>query len=283
MNNAPQWSFSAMVPGFDFLQNLVKGASGGMGQMPHLASWVAPTIDVQELQKRIDDLKAVQFWLEQNGRALAATVQALEVQKMTLSALQGMNVGFADMVQNFQPTKSAPASAPATTAKEPEPAKATKAVSGADKQDAPRAEAQTAQAASMLDPMQWWGALTQQFQHIATQALQEMAAPAAQGAPAAVQEALQSAAGAASQVGQMAAQSWQGMQEAAQKMAQAAAGQKSPPAAGENAAASRKSATAKGAARKAAASAPAAAPARRTASKKASAPARKSAAGKSAR
>lgn len=281
MNNAPQWSFSAMVPGFDFLQNLVKGASGGMGQMPHLASWVAPTIDVQELQKRIDDLKAVQFWLEQNGRALAATVQALEVQKMTLSALQGMNVGFADMVQNFQPAKSAPASsAAATPAKEPEPAKAAKDASGAGEQDALRAEAQ---AASMLDPMQWWGALTQQFQHIATQALQEMAAPAAQGAPAAVQEALQSAAGAASQVGQMAAQSWQGMQEAAQKMAQAAAGQKSPPAAGENAAASRKSATAKGAARKAAASAPAAAPARRTASKKASAPARKSAAGKSAR
>ncbi len=28
MSNAPQWSFSAMVPGFDFLQNLAKGASG---------------------------------------------------------------------------------------------------------------------------------------------------------------------------------------------------------------------------------------------------------------
>lgn len=282
MSNTPQWSFSAMVPGFDFLQNLVKGASGGIGQMPHLASWVAPTIDVQELQKRIDDLKAVQFWLEQNARALAATVQALEVQKMTLGALQGMNVGFADMVQNFQPAKSAPASAPATPAKEPEPAQAAKAASGADKQDdGPKAETQAAPAASMLDPMQWWGALTQQFQHIATQALQEMAAPAAQGAPAAVQEALQSAAGAASQVGQMAAQSWQGMQEAAQKMAQAATGQKSPPAADENAAASRRSATSKGAPRKAAASG--AAPARRPASKKASAPARKSAAGKGAR
>jgi len=73
--------FQCHGAGFRFLQNLVKGASGGMGQMPHLASWVAPTIDVNELQKRIDDLKAVQFWLEQNGRALAATVQALEVQK----------------------------------------------------------------------------------------------------------------------------------------------------------------------------------------------------------
>lgn len=280
MSNAPQWSFSAMVPGFDFLQNLVKGASGGMGQMPHLASWVAPTIDVNELQKRIDDLKAVQFWLEQNGRALAATVQALEVQKMTLSALQGMNVGFADMVQNFQPGKSAPASAPATPLKEPESAKGAKAAAGAGKQDAPRAEAQTAQAASMLDPMQWWGALTQQFQHIATQALQEMAAPAAQGTPAAVQGALQSAADAASK---MAAQSWQGMQEAAEKMAQAAAAQKTAPAADENAAASRKSGAPKGVARKGAALAPAPAPARRPASTKAAAPARKPPARKTGR
>lgn len=280
MSNAPQWSFSAMVPGFDFLQNLVKGASGGMGQMPHLASWVAPTVDVQELQKRIDDLKAVQFWLEQNGRALAATVQALEVQKMTLSALQGMNVGLADMVQNFQPAKSSPASAPAAPAKAPEPVQAAKAASGSGSQDAPKVEAPAAQAASMLDPMQWWGALTQQFQHIAAQALQEMAAPAAQGTPAAVQGALQSAADAA---GQMAAQSWQGMQEAAQKMVQAAAGSTTAPTAGERAAASRKPAAAKGAPRKAAVQAPAAATVRRPPSKKAAAPARKSATGKSAR
>lgn len=275
MSNAPQWNFSAMVPGFDFLQNLVKGASGGVGQMPHLASWVAPTLDVNELQKRIDDLKAVQFWLEQNGRALAATVQALEVQKMTLSTLQGMNVGFADMVQNFQPAKSAPASAPATPAKAPDAAQAAKAA-GAGSQDAPKAEAP---ATSMLDPMQWWGALTQQFQHIATQALQEMAAPAAQGTPAAVQGALQSAADAASQ---MAAQSWQGMQEAAQKMAQAAAGQKTV-AADLEAPASREPVTPQGVARTGAASAPTAASERSPASKKAVAPARKSAAAKSAR
>lgn len=283
MGDTPQWSFSAMVPGFDFLQNLVKGASGGKGQMPHLASWVAPTIDVQELQKRIDDLKAVQFWLEQNARALAATVQALEVQKMTLSALQGMNVGFADMVQNFQQGKSPPANAPATPAKPSEPAQTPKAASEGSKPNAPSADAQTAQAASMLDPMQWWGALTQQFQNIATQALQEMAAPAAQGAPASVQEALQSAAGAASQMGQMAAQSWQGMQEAAQKMAQAATVQKTAPGVDENAAASRKSPASKGVARKGAAPAPAPAQDRRPASKKAAAPARKSATGKSAR
>jgi hypothetical protein len=42
--------------------------------------------------KRIDELRTVQFWLEQNARMLATTIQALEVQRMTLSTLQSMNV-----------------------------------------------------------------------------------------------------------------------------------------------------------------------------------------------
>ena len=59
----------------------------------------APTMSVEELDKRIQELKAVQFWLEQNARAITATVvQALEVQKMTPATLQGMNVAMGDMV-----------------------------------------------------------------------------------------------------------------------------------------------------------------------------------------
>jgi hypothetical protein len=98
--------FGKLVPGFDFLQNLTRQASGaagsGMPQMPKLGSWVAPTLNVEELDRRIEELKAVQFWLDQNATALKATIQALEVQKMTLSALQGMNVNMADMAKAFQ-------------------------------------------------------------------------------------------------------------------------------------------------------------------------------------
>jgi hypothetical protein len=39
-------------------------------------------------EKRIEELKAVHFWLEANSKALGATVQALEVQKMTLATLK---------------------------------------------------------------------------------------------------------------------------------------------------------------------------------------------------
>ena len=94
-------SFGKFVPGFDFLQNLAKQAAGGAAQsipqLPNLGNWVAPTLNVEELDKRIEELKAVQFWLDQNAMALKATIQALEVQKMTLATLKGMNFNFGDV------------------------------------------------------------------------------------------------------------------------------------------------------------------------------------------
>ena len=58
-------SFGKLVPGFDFLQNLAKQAAGSatqnIPQLPNLGNWVAPTLNVEELNKRIEELKAVQF------------------------------------------------------------------------------------------------------------------------------------------------------------------------------------------------------------------------------
>ena len=78
-------SFTKLVPGFDFLQGLVKNAGSAL---PSIGQWVAPTLNPEELEKRIDELRTVQFWLEQNARMLGATIQALEVQRMTLSTLK---------------------------------------------------------------------------------------------------------------------------------------------------------------------------------------------------
>ena len=105
MSDTSAFGFGKFVPGFDFLQNLGQaanpGAKGSPQGMPNMASWVAPTLNIEELDKRIQELKTVQFWLEQNTNALKATIQALEVQKMTLSTLQGMNVNMAEMAKAF--------------------------------------------------------------------------------------------------------------------------------------------------------------------------------------
>ncbi|MEJ8811549.1 PhaM family polyhydroxyalkanoate granule multifunctional regulatory protein [Variovorax ureilyticus] len=188
------FAFSQFVPGFDFLKNLASGsaAAGATPGMPSLASWVAPTLSVEEVDKRIQELKTVQFWLEQNGHALKATIQALEVQKMTLSTLRGMNVQMEDLASVFTRQAMAASEPAAAPAPKPEPKKAEPVVEAEEAEQAEEAEEAEAPAtakpsrrtrgnggdaaaeeAGVVDPLQWWGALTQQFQQIASAALQE--------------------------------------------------------------------------------------------------------------
>ena len=51
---------------------------------------VTPTVDVDELAKRIADLKAVEGWLKMNLGMLQVTIQGLEMQRTTLEAWQAM-------------------------------------------------------------------------------------------------------------------------------------------------------------------------------------------------
>lgn len=170
------FGFAKFIPGFDFLQSLSQGAASAAGAAPSaplagMAQWIAPTASVEDIDKRIQELRSVQFWLEQNGRALTATIQALEVQKMTLATLQSMQGGLSEWAK-ASPFKMPETSAPAPAAAAAAP-KAAPAPSAPPAQDT--AEPPQASAAAAIDPMQWWGALTQQFQQIATQALQEPA------------------------------------------------------------------------------------------------------------
>lgn len=55
-----------------------------------LPGMVAPTLDIDELDKRIKDLKTVENWLAMNLNMLQATIQGLEVQRSTLAALKAM-------------------------------------------------------------------------------------------------------------------------------------------------------------------------------------------------
>ena len=158
-------AFTKLVPGFDFLQGLVKNAGAAL---PSIGQWVAPTLNPEELEKRIEELRTVQFWLEQNARMLGATIQALEVQRMTLSTLKTMNVQMSELRDSMKlpvPAVAVPAGAAKTPAKR---STGTAAVGAA------------ATPAGVVDPMQWWGALTQQFTQLAAGAMKDNATEAAQ-------------------------------------------------------------------------------------------------------
>lgn len=63
---------------------------------------VAPTLDVSEIDKRLNDLKSVENWLNLNLNVLRMTIQGLEMQKSTLAAMQGMHGGMAAVVRTMQ-------------------------------------------------------------------------------------------------------------------------------------------------------------------------------------
>ncbi|HEY1396451.1 PhaM family polyhydroxyalkanoate granule multifunctional regulatory protein [Roseateles sp.] len=183
--------FSKFVPGFDFLQGMMKNAGAAI---PGFNQWVAPTLDPEELDKRINELRTVQFWLENNARMLTATIQALEVQRMTLSTLHAMNVPMADL-KDVLKTPPVPPAADAA----PAPRSETKAdrTPGTDTDVEPgtrtdaKVEAKSGDAAGPrpagADPMQWWNALTQQFTQVASHAMKtaQTAAAASATKPAA--------------------------------------------------------------------------------------------------
>jgi pyruvate/2-oxoglutarate dehydrogenase complex dihydrolipoamide acyltransferase (E2) component len=158
-------AFTKMVPGFDFLQGLMQGAGQAA---PAMGQWIAPTLNPEELEKRIGELKTVQFWLEQNARMIGMTVQALEVQRMTLSTLQTMNLPMAELRNALTLPTAAPVAAASPAAA---PAQAPAA---AQTPAAPAADAAAKPAG--VDPVQWWGALTQQFTELATKAMQDSSA-----------------------------------------------------------------------------------------------------------
>ena len=74
-----------------------QGAAGQAGQFPFTAdaskaaggfASAFPGLDVDELEKRIKDLKSVENWLNLNLNIIKSTIQGLEVQHATMMALK---------------------------------------------------------------------------------------------------------------------------------------------------------------------------------------------------
>lgn len=94
VNPLTQLPFAA---GLDFVKqvwsnvNLPNGAAGPLAES--LGKFIAPTLDVKEIDKRVTDLRAVETWLELNLNMLKATVQALEIQRGTITQLSRLGLG----------------------------------------------------------------------------------------------------------------------------------------------------------------------------------------------
>jgi len=74
-------------------------------------SMMFPTANVEELDKRIGELRSVEGWLSLNLEAVRTMVQGLEAQKATINAFRTMNAAAASAAASAASAASAATSA----------------------------------------------------------------------------------------------------------------------------------------------------------------------------
>ena len=182
MPNMP--GMGAMTDTLEFVKNFwgsmgVPGTNAAASSMPgmNLPGMVMPTLSVEEIRKKITDLKTVESWLELNMNMLRASIQALEVQAATISTLHSMGQALSATVHAAAPaapfSEAAPESRQAQPAAESAvpPPKATHKAA-----DAPEPTGRDeADAASLTAPLMnaaaWWNMLQDQFKQAVNTAM----------------------------------------------------------------------------------------------------------------
>ena len=181
MPNFP--GMGAVTDTLDFVKNLWSGMGipgmnmSGMN-LPGMPGMVMPSLSVEEINKKISDLKAVESWLNLNMNMLRGTIQALEVQSATIATLKTMGETF-----------SASMGGGGQQAATPTPPSAPQATSGNGAQTSDGAQhgvekmhgapeptsKDESDAASLTAPLvnaaAWWNMLQDQFQHAVSGAM----------------------------------------------------------------------------------------------------------------
>jgi len=176
------WGFAGL-PGIPTPGNLASMAARVPQQLPNM---FAPTLDVNELEKRIADLRAVEQWLELNAGILRTTIQSLEVQRATIATLKGISGAMlAPILSRSEASPKLPSNPPpevalGLAAMKAEESMATKtgappappasAPKRSSRRTSPPSVTPAAAIAAPLNPTAWWNTLQDQFTRLAAAA-----------------------------------------------------------------------------------------------------------------
>lgn len=157
----------SMADSLEFIKSLwgnmgVPGLNMGTAAMPGM---VLPTLSVEELRKKIAELRAVESWLELNMNMLRSSIQALEVQAATIATLQSMGQSLNAATSAFQTPPKQDAAKPAASHPHDEHAAEPTA------EDEAEAAALTA---PIINAATWWTQLQDQFKQAVANAMEEM-------------------------------------------------------------------------------------------------------------
>lgn len=173
----------SVTDGFDFVKKI-------WGSLP-IPNVINTTTDLEELDKRIADLKAVEQWLNVNLSMLRATIQGLEVQRGTIATIKsfgssiGLNQEGGDPRANDQAIREAvsrivaqqqavapppvPQSEP-VAAKVPQPPEPDE-IEKRQAQEKRLQETEESSRALISNATAWWGILQDQLNKVAAAAI----------------------------------------------------------------------------------------------------------------
>jgi len=162
-----------MMASLEMMQQAWAGLAGPGG----LTQTLPIPMNIEDLDRRIAELRTVENWLKLNLSMLSSTIQGMEVQRATIATLKTF-AGAAPTGDAPSPLEVAlginkPASTPATPpgADHAADASATASATPADPGSATVAAAQSATQA-------WWNLMQQQFGHLASATASSMAGAA---------------------------------------------------------------------------------------------------------
>ena len=189
-------SGNPLLASMEMMRKAWAGLAGPGGLAQSLP--IAPPMNLEDLERRIAELRTVESWLRMNLSMLSSAIQGMEVQRSTITTLRSFVASAAgngpsplEIVLGLKPAQGAAKPAPASTgsssrseARSSSTAEASAASGGEG--STPSAGVDTA---SMADQMSqasqaWWNLLQQQFNQIATATASSMPDPAAMQAAA---------------------------------------------------------------------------------------------------
>ena len=153
------------------------GPAGMTGGIP-----LSPPMNLDELERKIAELRSVENWLKLNLSMLSSTIQGMEVQLATVATLKSFMAASSNTAASEPPAPSWPGAWPSGFPMGVGGATGATASAGADKVNpAPQAQPAAAadvQAAATTPPaaaQAWWNMLQQQFGQVAAATAASMA------------------------------------------------------------------------------------------------------------
>lgn len=187
-------SGNPLLASMEMMRQAWAGLTGPGGLASSLP--MAPPMNLEDLDRRIAELRSVENWLRMNLSMLSSTIQGMEVQRSTISTLRAFVDSAANMDMGSVRDSGGASPLEVALGLKPAPKKAAASASAKEEAKAPGAgepaSGAAESAAGMSEQMgaaaqsaskAWWDLLQQQFNQIAAATAASM--PAGPGAPGA--------------------------------------------------------------------------------------------------